>query len=127
VHSAAADPDVTRPIAGFEITIMPPGAAGKLFGWIELTDSAGKDSGYVYFDDSDTSQPHLSSSKTYIVTHLPYNQFAFTIDVLQHVRQLQIRYSNTAGNNPSVFIESAGKPTLMLAAEEARHVQNIVH
>jgi hypothetical protein len=128
--AAPVQPDVVRPIAGFEVTIMPPGSGGKLFGWVELTDSGGHDSGYIYFDDSDNSPPHLSFSKTYIVTHLPYNQIYPTIDLLRNVHHLQIRYSDATGNNPTVFIESYGAPSpaaaaLHLNAEESQHVQAV--
>jgi hypothetical protein len=80
------------------------------FGWINLK-NRNDDAGFIYFfsDSQPLEIPRLSSKQTYIVMSVHISHVGEMLSILRNEGPLQIRFFDpeTAGVNPSAFIEPA--------------------
>ncbi len=112
-NGAAAIEQKSNPVSSYRLTLMPGGADGGFFGWLELRHQ-GKSAGFIYLDDGPTKRPgSLNSTKEYIVTQMPTRSLDVLLRILRDERDIQISYFDpqSPGVPPSVFLEAGGSQT----------------
>jgi hypothetical protein len=130
---ANAVEEKSNPISGYQLVLMPATKHTAFFGWIRLL-NGDQDAGYIYLEDGPSSDPALSSDKSYIITAMPTASLSMLLEVLRHEKNLQIRYYNpqSEGISPFVFLEPTAASSknassvFRLDDEQTKHVNEML-